>query len=435
MLEKYKQATPKSRTLWSRALKVFAGGVNHNIRTFGMVSPGAYPPYIKRGTGSKIWDVDGNEYVDWWMTHYSHILGHNHPRVRKAIQKQMEDCIHLGALNEPQVIFAEKIQKAIPYLKRMRFCATGSEAAMYAVRLARLFTGKPLVAKARGGWHGGSDALGYHIRFPFSDDPFYDGVSFEFNDRDSVDSLMKKHGKELAAIVVEPVLGAGGGIPPEPDFLPYLREETEARGILLIFDEIITGFRLRYGAAGKDIFKAEPDLLTLGKIAAGGMPLGVYGGREDVMALAAPGAKGGRWVGGGTFSSHPLSMVSGIATLDQLHSLSGDYASLNKQGEDFRERLNQILVNKNVNALATGYGSMLFINCLKHDIGDSTLTGGSIGAEFDKRGQDIFQAMLMEQGVFGYHGLGALSFEHSKQDLERTLEAVSIAAEKLKQRM
>ncbi|MHA1483874.1 MAG: aspartate aminotransferase family protein [Candidatus Thorarchaeota archaeon] len=435
MLEKYKQATPKSRDLWSRALKVFAGGVNHNIRTFGMVSPGAYPPYIKRGTGSKIWDEDGNEYVDWWMTHYSHILGHNHPRVGKAIQKQMEDCIHLGALNEHQVIFAEKIQEAIPYLKRMRFCATGSEAAMYAVRLARLFTGKRLVAKARGGWHGGSDALGYHISFPFSDDPFYDGVSFEFNDSNSVNLLLKKHGKELAAIVVEPVLGAGGGIPPEPDFLPYLREETEARGILLIFDEIITGFRLRYGAAGKDIFNAEPDLLTLGKIAAGGMPLGVYGGREDVMALAAPGAKGGRWVGGGTFSSHPLSMVSGIATLDQLHSLSDDYASLNKRGEDFRERLNHILVNKNVNALATGYGSMLFINCLKHDIGSATLTGGSIGAVFDKRGQDIFQAMLMEQGVFGYHGLGALSFEHSEQDLERTLEAVSVAAEKLKQTM
>ena len=435
MLEKYKQATPKSRDLWSRALKVFAGGVNHNIRTFGMVSPGAYPPYIKRGKGSRIWDVDGNEYVDWWMTHYSHILGHNHPQVRKAIQKQMEDCIHLGALNEHQVIFAEKIQGAIPYLKRMRFCATGSEAAMYAVRLARLFSGKRLVAKARGGWHGGSDALGYHIRFPFSDDPFYDGVSFEFNDRDSVDLLMKKHGKELAAIVVEPVLGAGGGIPPESNFLPYLREETEARGILLIFDEIITGFRLRYGAAGKDIFNAEPDLLTLGKIAAGGMPLGVYGGREDVMALAAPGAKGGRWVGGGTFSSHPLSMVSGIATLDQLHSLSDDYASLNKRGEDFRAQLNHILVNTNVNAMATGYGSMLFINCLKHDIGSSTLTGGIIGAEFDRHGQDIFQAMLMEQGVFGYHGLGALSFEHSKQDLEKTLEAVSVAAEKLKQTM
>jgi glutamate-1-semialdehyde aminotransferase len=153
------------------------------------------------------------------------------------------------------------------------------------------------------------------------------------------------------------------------------------------------------------------------------------------MALAAPGAKGGRWVGGGTFSSHPLSMVSGIATLDQLHSLSDDYASLNKRGEGFREKLNQLLVNKNVNALATGYGSMLFINCLTRDIGGSTLTGGSIGEVFDRRSQDIFQAMLMEQGVFGYHGLGALSFEHSKQDLERTLEAVSIAAEKLKQRM
>jgi len=424
MLEKYRRATSESYKLWKRALQVYPGGVNHNLRTFGLHRIGLYPPFMERGEGSHIWDVDDNEYIDWWMTHFSLILGHNHQNVRNAIQARISDGLHLGALNRAQVEFAEKLQDAIPYLKKVRFSVTGSGALMYAVRLARAFTKKRLVAKARGGWHGGNDALLYHIKYPFSDEPIRNGVSFEFNDQQSLDSLLKRNAKDLAAIVIEPMLGAGGGLPPEPEFLPYLREETEARGIILIFDEIITGFRLCFGSAGKEVFGVEPDLITLGKIVAGGMPLGAYGGREDIMTLAEPGKTGGVWVGGGTFSSHPLSMVSGIATLETLHSLKREYKTLNQRGNRFRDHLNEKFEMKNHHILATGVGSIVFLHWLKKAIGDSPITPSKIGDVFDPTKQDLLQAALFEQGIFGYHGLGGISFAHTDKDIQMSQEAL-----------
>ena len=430
MLEKYKQSSPTSDKLWTRALHLFPGGISHNIRTFGLDRCDAYPPFMKKAEGSYLWDVDGNEYVDWWMTHFASILGHNHPDVMDALQAQLTEAIHFGIPNEQQVTFGEKLREAIPYLTRMRFTSTGSEATMYAARLARFFTNKRLVAKVRGGWHGGNDALGYHIAHPFSDEPFFDGVSFEFNNRESVETLLKNHGKELAGVIVEPVLGAGGGLPPDPDFLPYLREETEARGIVLIFDEIITGFRLRFGAAG-EIYGVQPDLLTLGKIAAGGMPLGVYGGREDIMALATPGKEGGCWVGGGTFSSHPMTMVAGIATLNQLQTQRDEYSALNRRGDTFRDRLNDFFKNEKANALATGTGSMIFIHWLQKALEEAAITAEAIAAALDHDQLSYFQGLLMEEGVFGYHGLGALSFSHSDEDLEKTFEAVVKAVSQL----
>jgi glutamate-1-semialdehyde 2,1-aminomutase len=432
MLEEYKARTKTSEALWKTANTLFPGGVSHNIRSFGMPRCDAYPPYMRRGEGGHIWDVDGNEYIDWWMTHYSLILGHNEPHVKKAICDQLELGHHFGAPNEPQVKFGEHLQEAVPLLRKMRFTATGSESTMYAVRLARLFTGRPLIGKSLGGWHGGNDALTYHLSHPFSDAPFYDGVSFDFNDRESFDKMLKKYGKDLAAVVVEPVVGAGGGLPPEPGFLPYIREQTESRGILLIFDEIITGFRLRYGSAGDKVFGAEPDLLTLGKAAAGGMPLGVYGGREDVMALAEPGAEGGRWVGGGTFSSHPLTMAAGLAVLQQLRAKSDEYKRLNNIGDNFRTRLNEMLQEMNAPLLGTGIGSINFISHLKIVPKEPIKTPGKLGGLFNWNQQDIFQGFLMQEGIFGYHGLGALSFAHSKEDVERTLTAISQAIQNMR---
>lgn len=427
MLERYQEQTRKSENLFKRAQKLFPAGVNHNIRTFGIDKCGAYPPFMKSGDGGKIWDVDGNEYVDWWMTHYSKILGHNNSRVNEAIKDQLNETVHLGALNEAQVEFGEMLQEAIPSLKKMRFCSTGSEATMYAVRLARLFTGKQLVGKTLGGWHGGNDALGHHLHYPFTDKAFFGGAVFDFNDRESVDILMKNHGENLAAVIIEPVLGAGGGIAPDADFLKYLREETEARDILLIFDEIITGFRFTYGVAGKEIFGVEPDIITLGKIVGGGMPLGVYGGREDVMKLATPGIEGGRWVGGGTFSSHPLTMAAGIATLKELESKKTDYSNLSKTGEAFRMRLNKLLHDNGKNALATGFGSVIFINWFKGKAPEAPLSGKKIGEALDQDALDRFQGLLLERGIFGYHGLGALSFSHTDLDLERTYREIGNA--------
>ena len=424
MLETYKHSSIKSCELWNRALRLFPGGISHNLRTFGLDRCGAYPPFMKRGEGSYIWDVDDNKYLDFWMTHFSLILGHNHPSIREVIQTQLLEGLHFGAVNEQQVTFSEMLREAIPGLAKMRFSTTGSEASMYAARLARLFTGKRLVAKALGGWHGGNDSLGFHLFHPFSDEPFFDGVSFDFNDCDSIDNMLKEHGRDLAAVFIEPILGAGGALTPEPDFLPYLREETEARDILLIFDEIITGFRLCFGSVGKTVFGVEADLLTFGKIVAGGMPLGVYGGREDVMKLASPSTTGGCWVGGGTFSSHPLSMVAGIATLERLRSLKNEYDTLNARGDKFREKLNELFQNERVKALATGIGSIIFIHWLERWLDNSLITGSKIAEVLDHDRMDLFQALLIEQGIFGYHGLGAISFAHSEKDLDRALEIV-----------
>ena len=427
MLEDYNARTPKSAALWKKAITLFPGGVSHNIRNFGMPGCGSYPPYVSHGKGGHIWDVDENEYIDWWMTHYSMILGHNDPVVKKAIIDQLEGGIHFGIPNEPQVTYGEKLKEAVPYLKKMRFTATGAEATQYAVRLSRSFTKRKLVGKSLGGWHGGNDALTYHMSHPYSDDAFYNGVSFDYNDRKSFDEMLKKYGKDLAAVIIEPVIGAGGGIPPVKDFLVYMREETASRDILLIFDEIITGFRLRYGTAGDKLFGAEPDLLTLGKAAAGGMPLGVYGGREDIMALAVPEAKGGRWVGGGTFSSHPLTMAAGIAVLESLRKKKDDYDRLNKMGDSFRTRLNDMLHEMKAPLIGTGYGSINFISNLTSVLEEPLRTPGQLGALFDHAQQDIFQGFLMQEGVFGYHGLGALSFTHTKEDIEKTLAAISVA--------
>ena len=430
MLERYKKTTQKSAILWDRAVKVFSGGVNHNIRTFGLDRCGAYPPFIVSGDGSCIRDIDGNEFVDWWMTHYAQILGHNNPAVKKALKSQLENGVHFGGLNEPLVILGEKIQSAIPLLKKLRFCSTGSESTMYATRLARLFTKKKVVAKARGGWHGGNDAVGFHISYPYSDSPFYDGVSFDYNDKSSFDQMLDKHKNDLAAVIIEPVLGAGGGIAPETDFLPHIREQTEKHGILLIFDEIITGFRLCFGSAGAEVYGVKPDLMTLGKIAGGGMHLGVYGGREDVMELAKPGAEGGRWVGGGTFSSHPMAMVAGVAAIDELHKRKDNYSKLNQMGDTFRSRLNNLFNEKEFLGIATGTGSIIFVSMLKKMI-EAPLTAQKIGEAIDHDLLDKFQSILMEEGVFGYHGLGAISFSHSESDLSKTFDAIEVAVKSL----
>ncbi|MFW9788634.1 MAG: aspartate aminotransferase family protein [Candidatus Thorarchaeota archaeon] len=430
-MERYKSSTQKSKELWDRATKLFPGGVSHNIRQFGLPGSGAYPPYIAYGDGAHIWDVDGNKYVDWWITHYSQILGHNNSEVKKAITDQLESGIHYGAPNEHQVKYGEKLKEAVPLLEKMRFTSTGAESTMYAVRLSRLFTGRKLVGKALGGWHGGNDALAYHMSHPYTDESFFNGVSFDYNDPASLDEMLKKYGKDLAAVVVEPVIGAGGAIGPKEDFLTYLREETEARGILLVFDEIITGFRFRYGSAGEGVFGVEPDLLTLGKAAAGGMPLGVYGGREDIMTLATPGAKGGRWVGGGTFSSHPLTMVAGLAVLNQLEQRATEYLRLSKMGEDFRYKLNGMLEEMDTPILGIGYGSFISVSCLTQIPKKPIVTPSQLGALFDHHQQDLFQSLLMQENIFGYHGLGALSFAHNQEDMEFTLNGIRTAVENL----
>ncbi|MCK4287495.1 MAG: aminotransferase class III-fold pyridoxal phosphate-dependent enzyme, partial [Candidatus Lokiarchaeota archaeon] len=279
-LEIFKEKRPKSKELWNRALKNLPGGISHNIRTFGLPLIGGFPVFISSSTGPYLTDIDGNEYIDCWNGHFTMILGHNHPEVQDTIKQNLTAGWHFGTNTEHQVKLAETIIKDNSGIEKMRFCVSGTEATMYASRLARAFTKRRLIAKARLGWHGANDTLSYDVgsltenyHSPGLVDAEKAGViTYEINNESTLD-MIKQNADNLAAIILEPILGGGGGFPIEHNFLKRLREVTEQYNIVLIFDEIITGYRFN-----NSLFQNElniiPDLTTMGKIIGGGMPIG-----------------------------------------------------------------------------------------------------------------------------------------------------------------
>ncbi|MGI0036670.1 MAG: aspartate aminotransferase family protein, partial [Nitrososphaera sp.] len=280
----YERKTPKSRRLYSRASKVFPGGVSHNIRYF---SP--YPFFVVSSKGKHLRDVDGNTYTDYWMGHWALILGHSPTTVAELLADQVRNGTLYGTVNHVSVELAETIQRLMPRAEMMRFSSTGSEATMYAVRLARARTGRRVIAKAIGGWHGFNTTLMQTVSYPFESEEGPGLVqdegqyveSIPFNDLDASLKVLETIKDDLACIIIEPVLGGAGCIPPEDDYLLGLQEFARRNGSLFILDEIVTGFRLSlHGAAS--IYNLEPDLFTLGKIAGGGLPIGIVCGSKEV---------------------------------------------------------------------------------------------------------------------------------------------------------
>jgi glutamate-1-semialdehyde 2,1-aminomutase len=307
-----------SSLLWERALRSLPGG---NTRTTVFHDP--CPTYIARGKGCRVWDVDGVERIDFISNYTSLILGHGHPRVVDAVRRQAGELMSVAAPTELEVELAERICERLPSVERVRFTNSGTEATMLALRVARAFTGREKVAVFAGGYHGSHD---YAATVP-ADVSRAAGapgvpeavaqtmVVAPFDDVEGARSALEPHLAELAAVIVEPVLGSGGVLPASRDFLAFLRELTSEAGVLLIFDEIIS-FRVGYhGAQGR--VGITPDLTTLGKIIGGGLPVGAVGGRADVMELFDP-RRDGRIVHGGTFNANPLTMAAGTATLDEL---------------------------------------------------------------------------------------------------------------------
>ncbi len=267
-----------------------------------------------------MWDVDGNEYIDLWMGHYALILGHRSKVSREALKEAADLGTHWGTLHEHEIKFGELIQEVVPCAEKMVFGVSGTEATMYAVRLARAFTGRRTILKIAGGWHGASSDLAWAIHSPF-EKPESSGIIPElgnyvkpllFNDIEASCKVIRDVKEDLAAVIVEPVVGGGGMIPADKEYLQVLREETSRWGALLIFDEVITGFRLALGGA-QEFYGIKPDLATLGKVCGGGANLGIIAGRADVLALCDPTLKRekgqGVLLGGGTFSCTPLTMV------------------------------------------------------------------------------------------------------------------------------
>ena len=327
-----------SAELMERAVKVIPGGVNSPVRAFGSVGLG--PRFIERADGAFVWDVEGNRYLDYLGSWGPMILGHNDPAVRAAVQEACERGLSFGAATELEVIIAEYICETVPHIDMVRMVNSGTEAVMSAVRLARGFTGRDKIIKFAGNYHGHSDCMlveagsgvmtaGVPGSAGVPAGCAHDTLTAFYNDLGSVEALFEGNPDQVAAVIVEPVAANMGVVPPAPCFLEGLRTLCDEHGALLVFDEVICGFRLAYGGAAER-FGITPDLVTYGKIIGGGMPVGAFGGRGDIMALMAP---AGPVYQAGTLSGNPIAMTAGLAQLRELHDHPEHYERLEEAGQ------------------------------------------------------------------------------------------------------
>jgi len=435
----YRLKTPRSETLFKRAREVMPGGISHNIHFFP-----PYPFFVEKTKGSKIWDVDGNEYIDFWMGNYTHILGHRPRVVVQAIEKQLKEGIHWGALYRKQIEWAELIRELVPSAEMVRFCCSGTEATMYAIRLARGYTGKKTILKAAGGWHGANSDLSLGIKMPYEREESlgllpelqeYTKV-IPFNELSGSIEVIRQNKKDLAGIIVEPVIGEGGFTPAAKEYLQMLRSETQTLKALLIFDEVISCFRVALGGA-QERFNVVPDLTTLGKIAGGGLPVGALVGRREIIEISSPEKKGNKWervlIGGGTFSAHPLTAVAGLAMLRYLRAHRKTvYPLLESKGEKVRKRLQEALDREGLNAIVTGIGS-LFQTHFPFEKGVTLNSPQSIHRLTDLEKREIeFRVRMLAKGVHVMHGGGCLSIAHSDEDIEKFIKATRKVAREMK---
>jgi glutamate-1-semialdehyde 2,1-aminomutase len=426
-LKDYKQKTRKSSRLYSQAVKVFPGGVNHNIRYFE-----PYPFFVARARGRQLLDIDGNKYTDYWMGHWALLLGHSPKVVVNALAEQAKNGILYGTANSVSVELAETIQKLMPRAEMMRFSSTGSEATMYAIRLARARTGRRIVAKAIGGWHGFNTTLMQTVNYPFEQDEGLGLVqdegqfveSIPFNNLDASLKVLETVKDDLACIIIEPVLGGAGCLPPVDGYLQGLEEFAKKNGSLFILDEIVTGFRLSlHGAAS--VYKLEPDLFTLGKIAGGGMPIGVLCGDKEIMSITDPVARVDKEtrcaIGGGTFSANPMTMTAGLMTLNFLKKNKRQvYSKIDRLGGMATKGLAKLFAEIRIPCHVTGVGSIF----LTH-FGKTVVLDASDAAKSDRALLKRYHLALMANyGIFFLPTkMAALSFAHEESDIEKLLEA------------
>jgi glutamate-1-semialdehyde 2,1-aminomutase len=419
----------RSRKLMSRARRFIPGGVNSPVRAYKSV--GGAPPFIASGKGPRITDADGHTYVDYVGSWGPLILGHAHPTVLRAVRAAAAKGTSFGAPTELEIELAERVCKALPSVDRVRFVSSGTEATMSALRLARGATGRKRILKFDGGYHGHADSLlvGAGSGVATLGIPGSPGVPPEFtqltvqapyNDLDAVESAFRRWGDELACIIVEPVAGNMGCVPPEPGFLQGLREVCDRYGALLIFDEVMTGFRVAWGGAQRR-FRVRPDLTCLGKVVGGGLPAAAFGGRRDLMRQMAP---DGPIYQAGTLSGNPLAMAAGIATLDEL-AKPGRYETLEARGKELTGGLTALAADAGVEFSALTVGGMFgffFHPGPVRNFDDAKKA-------HQKRFQRFFHAML-SRGVYlapSPFEAGFVSLAHRSREVAETLDAARIA--------
>ena len=414
----YRLKTGKSAKLFEKSKKYHVDGVHHNIRFFE-----PYPFVTKSANRKFLIDVDSNKYVDYWMGHWSLILGHTQKKIASQIKKQLSyDWMH-GTLNKNSIELSEKISKAVPVAEKIRYASTGTEATMYAVRLARTITKRKTIAKIDGGWHGYTTDLLKTVNWPFrksessglTDEKHI--ISLPYNNLEKSIKILKMKKNDLAAVIIEPVLGGGGCIPATKEYLLCIQEFCHKNNILFILDEIVTGFRFRFGCL-YNTMKLDPDLVTLGKIVGGGFPIGVICGKDEFMKYANTStlSKSSRaYIGGGTFSANPLTMMAGNSTLSKLkNNGSVFYRKLNNLGTETRKMLDKKFDGR---VITTGIGSLFLTHFLKDTIYE--IKNASDAAKCNtKKLHDYHFHMIANDGIFFLPGkLGALSSIHTKSDI------------------
>ncbi len=417
----------KSLAAWQKSQQFIPGGVNSPVRNFSKV--GKHPRFIARGAGSKIYDVDGNEYIDYVASWGPLVLGHAHPSVVEAISSVAANGTSFGAPTTLETELAETIVNAVPSIERVRLVNSGTEATMTAIRVARGYTGRDKIIKIDGCYHGHVDYLlakaGSGVAtFGLSDsggvpeDFARNTLTVPFNNPDAVREAIEANPDEIACLILEPIMGNMGIIPPRDGYLNELREITEAHGIVLIFDEVITGFRVAYGGA-QSYYGVTPDMTCLGKIIGGGLPVGAYGGKRDIMRCVAP---EGDVYQAGTLSGNPLAVTAGITTLKKLAE-PGVYEQLENAAAALADGLAKATQKHGIDAWHSRVGSMLMLYFTPETVTDAD---GARTADTE-RFQQYFWG-LVERGVYvapSQFEAGFVSLVHSEDDINKTVQAAT----------
>ena len=412
----------RSQRAFERARRVLVGGVNSPVRAFGAV--GGTPIIVDRAQGAQVWDLDGNAYTDFICSWGALILGHAHPEISAALAEQAARGTSYGMTTELEIELAEMLQKALPSMERIRFVSSGTEATMSAVRLARAATGRNLIVKFEGGYHGHADSflakagsglatLGIAASPGVPQALAELTLDAPYNDLAAVQGLFGRHAGDIAAVIVEPIAANMGVVPPADGFLSGLRALTRRHGALLIFDEVITGFRLCFGGA-QNLFGIEPDLTTLGKIIGGGLPVAAYGGRRDLMEQVAP---LGPVYQAGTLSGNPLAMRAGIETLKRL-AVHGFYDSLDRKAKILADAMGQGLSDSGITGQVARAGSLLTLFFTASPVENYAAAKKSDTRRF----ASFFNEMLRRRILLPPSQFEALfvSAAHTEDDMRRT---------------
>lgn len=418
----------KSQELHARATRLIPGGVNSPVRAFKSVA--CDPPYIVRGKGSHIWDADANEYIDYVGSWGPLILGHAHPELVEAVEKANRDGASFGACTPMEAELAEEVIEAFPSMGQVRFVSSGTEATMSAIRVARAFTRRKYIVKFEGCYHGHADSLLVKagsgvatLGIPGSAGVLEELAQFTlalpFNNRQAVEETFKKFPEQIAGVIVEPVVGNMGCVPPREGYLEFLREITARNGTVLILDEVMTGFRLALGGA-QQIYRIKPDMTTLGKIIGGGLPVGAYGGRKEIMEMIAP---VGPVYQAGTLSGNPLAMAAGLATIRYLRRHPEIYRHLEQRTSALVNEVLDAAKKRRLPLTANRVGSMFTWFFQKGDVHDWDTAAKSDTQTFGK-----FHHGMLDRGIYlppsQYEAI-FMSAAHSDEDIRRTVTAAA----------